>query len=80
MRSFKEYIQESKCKKTFELDYDAKVFDVMTKKKVGGNYPVGGTLIAKVDKELLNAIKKYYNPDTRIKIGDCIEMNNGWGL
>jgi hypothetical protein len=70
------------CNKTWSLEYTGSIFKLMkdSKRRVGGNYPIGGEIIAKVDEELLEAIKKDYNPDTQIKIGDCVSMNNGWTL
>jgi len=66
----------------WELEYSPSIFEMMKdpKRRVGGNYPIGGEVIAKVDEELLKVIKEKYNPNTRIQIGDKVCMNNGWTL
>lgn len=63
----------------WELRYQPTVFNLATSKQVGGNYPVGGELIAEVDDELLDLLEEYY-PGADIRIGDRIRMNNGWTL
>ena len=70
------------CNKTWLLDYTGSIFELMKneKRRIGGNYPIGGEVVAKVDRELLEVIKKDYNPDTQIKVGDCVKMSNGWTL
>jgi len=67
------------CKKYFRLAYVGEVFDMMKRKQVGGNYPVGGEIIAKVDRELWNMLNNFFDVSD-IDIGDCVEMNNGWSL
>jgi len=76
----KEVIESVKCKKVYSLSYNEEIFDMMLDKKrrIGGNYPFGGEVKAKVDEELLKALEKagYEN----IKVGDCVVMRNGWSL
>ena len=76
----KEIIESIKCNKTYSLEYDGKVFNLMLDKKrrIGGNYPYGGEVKAKVDKELLSALEKVGFKG--INIGDCVIMSNGWTL
>jgi hypothetical protein len=67
------------CKKRHSLRYYGIVFDAMKNSQVGGNYPYGGEIIAKVDKDLLKVLKQYMPDDAKkIKVGDCVIMNNGW--
>jgi len=76
----KELIESINCNKFYSLKYDEKIFDLMLDKKrrIGGNFPRGGEVEAKVDKELLNALEKAGYKD--IKMGDCVVMKNGWSL
>ncbi len=63
----------------WDLRYQPAVYESAINKQVGGNFPIGGVLIAEVDDELLDVIKKYY-PNADIRVGDKIRMDNGWTL
>jgi len=73
---------EKKCNEIYSFSYNDKIFKMMLDKKrrVGGNYPYGGKVIAKIDKELYNALKKIGYGLEDVKIGDCASMDNGWSV
>ena len=71
---------QKECKKLINFEFDNDLFyGIMRDKQIAGNYPVGGEIIAKIDKELYNELKKRYDIKD-VKIGDCAVMNNGWSL
>jgi hypothetical protein len=78
----KELLESTECKKgiTRLSNYNEKIFKEMKKSiiKKESSYPYGGEIVAKVTDNLLKLIKEEYNPDTKIKVGDCVKMDNGW--
>jgi len=69
------------CKKIIKFSYNPKIFEMLKDKKrrVGGNYPVGGEVIAKIDEELLKMLMTIYDVSD-VNIGDCAKMDNGWSV